>query len=272
MPGQPRTAMITGSAGGLGRAIALALARRGWHLALADVDQAGNAETAAQVAAAGGHGLALALDVTRQADWQAAHDRLRGLWPQLDLLANNAGVACAGEVGACPLDDWNWVLDTNLRGTLLGCHTFVAWLKKNPRGGHILNTASAAAFVAAPTMAAYNVSKAGVVTLSETLYAELAAQRVGVTVVCPGFFSTGLLEAARFQTDAQRRLAENLTRQARFSADDVAAAALAGVERKQLYVVLPARARRWWRMKRWFPAAFMRIVARRFAQGLPETL
>lgn len=252
--------MITGAASGLGRMLALALARDGWQIALADVDTAGLAETLRQVVAAGGQGRAAPLDVTSPDQWQALCGNLQADWPQLDLLVNNAGVACAGEVGSFALEDWRWAVDINLFGAIYGCHVCIPWLKQNPRGAHIVNVASIAAMFAAPGMAPYSVAKAGVVALSETLYVELTPHGVGVSVVCPGFFASDLVAKGRFQDEQLRKAAQNFTLSARITADDVAQAVIRGIARRQLYIVLPARARWLWRLKRWAPAAWLWLL------------
>src|SRR4051794_1866470 len=98
-------ALITGAASGLGRAIALRLARDGWHLALADIDETGNRETLNLVHAVGGTAQVCSLDVARYEQWQSLVAQLQSEWPRLDLLVNNAGVACSGEVGITPIED-----------------------------------------------------------------------------------------------------------------------------------------------------------------------
>ncbi|MCL6502609.1 MAG: SDR family NAD(P)-dependent oxidoreductase [Pirellulales bacterium] len=268
----PRHALITGAGGGLGRALAEQLARRGWLIALADVDEASAAATLARVNACGGQGFCVHLDVTRAEQWDALRRQLQEAWPTLDLLVNAAGVVGTGEVGRFSIADWDWVLETNLKGTILGCHIFVDWLRHNPHGSHIINTASAAGLASLPTLAAYNVSKAGVIALSETLHAELKAAGVGVTVLCPSFFSTGLLERGRFDTPQQRLAAQNTMARAQLTAEDVARAALRAMQHKQLYVVLPARMRFYWRLKRLLPDLVARYIARKYAEGVPEHL
>ncbi|MCX7430014.1 MAG: SDR family NAD(P)-dependent oxidoreductase [Planctomycetia bacterium] len=245
-----RHALITGAASGLGRALAVRLARDGWHVAVCDVDDAGALETVSLVEQAGGTGQAERLDVTLPAEWESLRDRLRGQWERIDLLVNNAGVSGAGEVGRFPLDDWRWILDVNLFGVLYGCHAFVDWLAENPDRPHIVNTASMAAVASAPTMGAYNVSKAAVVSLSETLYAELLHRGVGVTVLCPGFVATNLLGAGRWHRPTLKSRAEECFAEARITADDVAEATLRAIRRRQLYVVLPLRGRIFWWLKR----------------------
>lgn len=267
-----RRAIVTGAASGLGRAIAVRLARDGWHVALADVDLTGAGQTLEHVRAAGGDGQVERLDVACSEQWQRLRERLQATWPRLDLLVNNAGVAGSGEVGQFTLEDWRWLLEINLFGGIYGCHTMVDWLKQNPGRAHVVNTASMAALVSAPAMAAYNISKAGLVSLSETLYAELRHHGVGVTVLCPGFFQTNLLSQARMGDPAHCRLTANSMRESRFTAEELADATLRAIARRQLYVVVPRRGRVWWRLKRWMPRSFMRIVAWRFAKGVPERL
>jgi NAD(P)-dependent dehydrogenase (short-subunit alcohol dehydrogenase family) len=259
---EPRKhAIVTGAASGLGRAIAVDLARKGWCVAVADVDDVGSQETLALVHAAGGQGQVEHLDVTNSAEWRALRDKLQMAWPNLDLLVNNAGVAISGEVGKLTLDDWHWIVNVNLYGAVYGCHTLVDWLKCNPRGAHIVNIASAAAIVAAPAMAPYNVTKAGILALSETLYGELKPYNIGVTGVCPAFFHTNILNNARFESQERRAMAMRLMNRSRATADDVAKRVMRAIARKQPYVFVPAIAGMYWRLKRLMPRTWLKIVA-----------
>lgn len=257
-----RNAIITGAASGLGRALALRLAREGWNIAICDLNDAASQETLALVRQAGGDGHIEHLDVSKIDEWTALHDRLKSSWQQLDLLVNNAGVAGAGEVGQFTLENWHWIININLWNGIYGCHTFVDWLKANPRGAYIINTASMAGMASAPGMAGYNVSKAGMVSLSETLYAELLPHNVGVSVICPTFFATNLLKEGRFHTADWKKLAEKAFTTSKMTAEHVAEAAYRAMQRKQLYVVEPASARFQWRYKRLLPQKFLNMVAR----------
>jgi len=271
MSSDRRYAIVTGSANGLGRALAVRLARDGWHLALLDIDESGNRETLDLVRRAGGDGQLERLDVSDRHAWMPLVAKLRASWPQLDLLANNAGVAGSGELGRFTLDDWDWLLSTNVFGVVYGCHSLIDWLKANPHGAHIINTASMAGIAAPPSMAAYNLSKAAVIAFSETLYGELAKYNVGVTVLCPLFFASNLLVAGRFDQPQEREFAARAMERAGFTSADVAEAAIRAMRRKQLYVVIPRRGRIYWRLKRAVPALFHRFLADEYKKGVPKT-
>jgi NAD(P)-dependent dehydrogenase (short-subunit alcohol dehydrogenase family) len=259
-------AIVTGAASGLGRAIAVELGRRGWRVALADINSEGSHHTLSLVEQAGGWGQVERLDVTSVQDWTALRDKLQNLWGQLDLLVNNAGVGVGGEVGQLPLEDWQWIININLYGAIYGCHTLIGWLKRNPRGGHIVNIASLAAIASAPGMAPYNITKAGMVSLSETLYGELKPHKIGVTAVCPAFFATDIVRNGRFQSTVQRRMAEHLMGSSTATADGVAKRIVRAIRRKQLYVFVPAASSMLWRIKRLMPVALLNLIARRGAR------
>lgn len=267
-PSEQRFALVTGGGSGLGRAFCLRLALDGWHVACADIDQPSADETLAHIVANGGRGQVETLDVTDAPTWTALRERLRREWPRLDLLVNNAGICAAGEIGEVPLEDLESVLDVNLRGTLLGCHTMTPWLKETAPGGHIVNVASIAGVLSLPSMGAYNVSKAGVVSLSETLYGELRPQGVGVTVVLPGFFASELVSRGRFASERHRRLAQRYSSRAQITVEEVVERTLRAVERGKLYVVVGRRARWLWRLKRLAGTTLMRLTSRAYRRRL----
>jgi NAD(P)-dependent dehydrogenase (short-subunit alcohol dehydrogenase family) len=251
----PATAVVTGAASGLGRAIAERLAAEGWQIAAVDLD-----------AAFGHHALPSGAqpvpgDVREAGFWRHLHDRLRADWPSLGLLVNAAGVGATGEVGMLPVEQWHRVLDTNLLGTALGCETFVPWLRAAKRS-HVVNIASIAAVLSPPSMAAYAASKAGVVALSEAIAAECEPTRPGVTIVCPGFFQSGLLGSWHFTSDVVRREAERRMAATRWTSDRVATHVLTAVRRNRRYVVVGTRARWFWRLKRLAPQATTALINR----------
>ena len=176
----------------------------------------------------------------------------------VDLVVNNAGVSSGGAVGESPIEDWRWTIEVDLFGVIYGCHVFVPILRKQG-SGHILNVASAAGLLAAPKMGAYNVAKAGVVSLSETLSAELGGTKVGVTVLCPTFFRTNIASSGRFSDAKTKKSAERLVNNGKEAAD-IARAALRSVERGDLYSVPMADGRWFWRLKRLSPTTFRTLA------------
>lgn len=259
---EPR-AVVTGGAGGLGRAFCLALAKRGAKVLVADRDLAGAEETVKQITALGGQGFAVQCDVSKQAEVEQlaviAEQRFGGT----DLLINNAGVAVSGPMGEIPMKDWEWIVGINQWGVIYGCHAFVPRFKAQG-GGHILNVASAAGLLSAPEMAPYNVTKAAVVALSETLNAELRANHIGVTVLCPTFFQTNIMANSRSETltpGLDKLVAERMS-VSRIQADDVARIALAACDKNQLFVV-PMQDGKWaWRLKRLAPESYFANMPR----------
>jgi short-subunit dehydrogenase len=254
---EPR-AVITGAASGFGRALALVLSERGAHLVLGDLDEAGLKETAELAKAKGARSSRLLVcDVTRLESVQSLAAACDGA---IDLVVNNAGVSSGGAVGEAPLEDWRWTIEVNLFGVLHGCHVFAPILIAQGHG-HILNVASAAGLLSAPRMGAYNVSKAGVISLSETLSGEFEGTGVGVTVLCPTFFQTNIAKSGRFHDEKTRSTAEKLVREGK-TADEVARAALSSVEKGRLYSVPMADGRMFWRLKRLAPESFRRAAAK----------
>lgn len=264
LPTHPR-AVITGGAGGLGRALALEIAKRGGKVVVADLNLEGAQQVAREVIALGAEAEATRCDVTKLEDVERLASLADEKFGGADLIVNNAGVAVAGPVGEIPMKDWEWIFGINLWGVIYGCHVFVPRFKKQG-SGHVLNVASAAGLLCAPDMSPYNVTKAGVVALSETLAGELAFTGVGVTVLCPTFFKTGIVDNARMQagSEATRSLAQSWSDRSKLQADGVAKYALSCCDRDTLYAV-PMSDGKWaWRFKRLAPQSYYRAGAKVF--------
>jgi len=251
--------VITGAGGGFGRALALELAGRGGVLVLSDVNLAALEQTAQLARERGAREVqALVCDVQKLVEVEALAAACKG---PVDLVVNNAGVGSGGLIGELPIADWRWTIEVDLFGVIHGCHVFVPLLKKQGFG-QVLNVASAAGLLCAPRMAAYNVAKAGVIALSETLRAELVDTGVGVTVLCPTFFRTNIVAAGHYTDPETRTVADHFMKNAR-PAEEVVAAALAAVDRNELYCVPMADGRWYWRLKRAFPKLFSTLLAHR---------
>ncbi len=270
LPQAPR-AVITGAASGLGRAIALQLARTGGRVLVADVAMDRARETAADIERAGGQAAVVECDVGDAAQVAALADEAERRWGGTDLLVNNAGVACAGPVGDIKLDDWQWCLRINLWGVVHGCHAFVPRMKAQ-RGGFILNVASSAGIASFPEMGPYNVSKAGVISLTETLQGELAPYGIGVSVLCPTFFKTNLMDNFRSPAERHRKMAEAFFRRATMTAEQVAVAGLRGLERGELVIIPQRDGKAVYHAKRFTPSLYFWGVRAQQRRGLMSKL
>jgi NAD(P)-dependent dehydrogenase (short-subunit alcohol dehydrogenase family) len=253
-------AVITGAGSGIGAAFASELARRGGRIVCSDIDETAARATADAIIADGGSALAVHCDVTRIDDMHRLSAEAQGWFGgPPTLVINNAGVGAGGTpIGETSLDDWSWVLSINLWGPINGCHVFTPILREAGYGG-IINVASAAAFGAAPGMAAYNVSKAGVLSLSETLAAELSGTGVNVTVLCPTFVKTNIVESGRI-TAQSTQLADRLMRWTGFSPERVARMCLDTNDRGGLSCMPQPDARIGWGIKRFTPTVYTRAA------------
>lgn len=287
---QKAYAVVTGGAAGLGRAFCQQLARAGCHLAIVDVDRSGADQTLQFVEQAGGTGQVEECDVTSLDAWHALRARLQADWPRLDLLINNAGMFSSGYVGRLDPQETERVVRLNLMSVVYGCDTMVPWLAETasspaPRGRQgspdrgsgrrlvprpsIINVASVFAFYCPPEMAGYNLSKAGVIALSETLFTELREKGIGVTVVCPGPMPTRFVEHAYCDSPSMKRLIEMYLRKSSLTPERVAAAALRAIGRRwDLYCIVGTRERWYWRLKRLLPRTFLEAVAGRMRRDM----
>ncbi len=258
LPKEP-VAVITGGGSGLGRAFCETLGHRGARVVVSDIDVPAAEETAHLVTQAGGQAWVIPCDVRDWGQVQALADRSRTLAGEVDLVVNNAGVAAGGRIGEVSLEDWQWVMDINLWGVIYGCRAFVPAMRARKRGW-VLNVASAAGFFNLAKFSPYNVTKAGVIALTETLRAEGEADGIHATVLCPSFFQTNIAAAARGDDDRVRPMVEHLMATSKLSADDVARAALSSLERDRLYAIPMRHARVGWVAKRLAPESFHRMT------------
>jgi NAD(P)-dependent dehydrogenase (short-subunit alcohol dehydrogenase family) len=257
-------AVVTGAGSGIGAAFAVELGRRGGAVVCSDIDESAAQQTADAIIEAGAKAVAVRCDVSKLDDVVALAEQAQAWFgAPPTLVINNAGVGAGGApIGEVSVDDWTWTLNVNLWGPIHGCHVFTPILREADRSGAprgIINVASAAAFGAAPGMAAYNVSKAGVLSLSETLAAELSGTAVKVTVLCPTFVKTNIVQSGRI-SEQSSELATTLMRWTGFSAEKVARVCLDAHDRGDLYCMPQFDAKIGWNIKRLAPGAYTRAV------------
>jgi NAD(P)-dependent dehydrogenase (short-subunit alcohol dehydrogenase family) len=237
-----RTAVVTGGASGIGRALALAFAREGARVVLGDVDEAGLADTVGAIHAKGGEGIAVATDVSDLAQVKALADRAFAAFGKVHVVCNNAGVAVWGGLEQATHRDWQWVLGINLWGVIHGVEAFVPRMIAQKEPGHILNTASMAGLIASQGLGVYNTSKYAVVGLSETLAKDLRPYGIGVSVLCPMAVDTRINVSERNRpaalvNDVSSRGAPVTLMGRTLAPEAVAEMALAAIRDNRLYVI-----------------------------------
>jgi NAD(P)-dependent dehydrogenase (short-subunit alcohol dehydrogenase family) len=199
-----KTAVLTGAASGFGLECARIGARLGMNLVLVDVQQEALDRAAAEMQDAGAEVLALQVDVSDAAQMDQLAHRVQECFGAPHFVFNNAGVAAGGLIWESTAQDWQWVLGVNLMGVVHGVRCFTPMMLEAARQdplwqGHIVNTASMAGLINPPNMGVYNVSKHAVVSLSETLYQDLAlvTNQISASVLCPYFVPTGIHQSER---------------------------------------------------------------------------
>ena len=204
-----RTAVITGAASGIGLELARRAAGEGMNLVLADIEFGRLQEAATTLGLPAERLLLQKTDVSREAEIAALADAAFARFGGVHLLCNNAGVGLSRVTWEHTTADWEWVLGVNLWSVIHGIRHFLPKMLEQGDEGHVVNTSSAAGLLSTPGMAAYNVSKHGLVTLSETLHGELLAARakVGVSLLCPAWVPTGIHRSARNRQDRFGRAA-----------------------------------------------------------------
>lgn len=194
-----KVAVVTGAASGIGRAMAARFATEGMAVVLADIEEEALARAGDEMNATGATALAVPTDVSKASDVEALADRAIDAFGAVHILCNNAGVAVYGVSWERPLKDWQWVLGVNLWGVIHGIRTFVPIMLAQHSEGHIVNTASVAGLTSTPLNSVYQVTKHGIVTLSEALHHEFAltGAKVKVSVLCPAWVNTRIMDAVR---------------------------------------------------------------------------
>ncbi|MFK7976986.1 MAG: SDR family NAD(P)-dependent oxidoreductase [Halioglobus sp.] len=198
-----KTAVVTGGAGGIGRAMGELFLAQGMNVVLADIEQSALDNTVAELSSASGQCIGVVTDVSSADAVQHLADTAQEHFGAIHVVCNNAGVFAGGLVWEQSLADFKWQMDVNLWGVIHGVRTFMPILAAQEEPAHIVNTASMAAVTAMPYSAIYHMTKHGVLALSESLYHELSfnAPHVKVSVLCPEAINTGIAQSERNRPD-----------------------------------------------------------------------
>ncbi|MFJ9633104.1 SDR family oxidoreductase [Streptomyces sp. NPDC101175] len=260
--------LVTGAGSGIGRATAFAFAEAGARVVAVDRDAESAARTAELARLIGApEAWAEAVDVSDGPAMEKLAAKVAGEYGVVDVLVNNAGIGLSGSFFDTTPEDWKKVLDVNLWGVIHGCRLFGKQMAERGQGGHIVNTASAAAFQPSKALPAYSTSKAAVLMLSECLRAELSGQGIGVSAICPGLVNTNITSTAHFagvDADEERRRQKRSARLyglRNYPPEKVADAILRAVVRDQAVVPVTPEARGAHLLSRFAPRA-LRAVAR----------
>ncbi|MFE1894286.1 SDR family oxidoreductase [Streptomyces yangpuensis] len=259
--------LVTGAASGIGRATAFAFAEAGARVVAVDRDAEGAARTADMARLVGApEAWAECVDVSDEQAMEKLAAKVAAEYGIVDVLVNNAGIGLSGAFLDTTAEDWKKVLDVNLWGVIHGCRIFGKQMAERGQGGHIVNTASAAAYLPSRTLPAYSTSKAAVLMLSECLRAELASKSIGVSAICPGIVNTNITATSRFagvdEAEEKRRQerSSRLYGLRNFPPEKVADAILRAVVRNEAVVpVTPESKGALW-MSRFAPHALRRIA------------
>jgi len=259
-PSHDGYAVVTGAGSGIGRSFALELAKRNSAVVCADLKLETAKDTVALIEKAGGTAYAVQCDVGQAEQVEAlAAQSEQLLGNPVTLVINNAGVGMGGKFDELSLADWKWCMDVNLWGVIHGCHYFVPGFKKQGKGA-IINVASAASYTAAPEMSAYNVTKAGVRALSETLYSELQRDNIRVNVLCPTLVPTNIIKDGRIPERYSKLANHALMNYAMTTSDAVAKLTLNRLDRGELYTTPQVDAKLFWMMKRATPNLYANLL------------
>ncbi|MCX5235658.1 SDR family oxidoreductase [Streptomyces prunicolor] len=260
--------LVTGAGSGIGRATAFAFAESGARVVAVDRDPESAARTAELARLIGApEAWAETVDVSDEQAMEKLAAKVAAEYGVVDVLVNNAGIGLSGSFFDTTPEDWKKVLDVNLWGVIHGCRLFGKQMADRGQGGHIVNTASAAAFQPSKALPAYSTSKAAVLMLSECLRAELSGQGIGVSAICPGLVNTNITSTAHFagvdaaEEKRRQKKSARLYGLRNYPPEKVADAILRAVVRNQAVVPVTPEARGAHLMSRFAPRA-LRALAR----------
>ena len=248
-PDSGKRVVVTGAGSGIGRETALAFARRGALVLCTDINAEAAASTASIIIREGGDALSRKCDVSNTRSMEALANYVEKELGAPDILINNAGIGLSGSLLDTSVKDWQQVLGVNLWGVIHGCRLFARQMVDNGKAGHIVNVASAAAFLPSRMLPAYATSKSAVLMISECLRAEMAEHNIGVSAICPGIIDTPITRSTRFvgvadeEQSRRREDAAKLYQRRAYTPDRVAQAIVEAVQNNRAVVPVSPEAR-----------------------------
>lgn len=262
-----KVAVITGAASGIGQALAIQLAERGCHLALADRDLEGLEAVKLQVESLGVNCLIQDLDVANNEQFIEFSKSVSDKFSSIDMLFNNAGVSLIDSVENQSLKDFHWLMNINFWGVVHGTSAFLPYLKKSP-SAHIVNVSSLFGLLSLPLQSAYNSSKFAVRGFTEALKMEMAGSNVSVHCVHPGGIKTNITNNAKISSPhvVKSEILADFNKQAKTTAEQAAAVIIQGVEKNKRRILIGGDAKLLDRIVRWFPATYEKILG--FEKGV----
>lgn len=260
--------LVTGAGSGLGKALAMRYATAGCEICVADVNVEGSNEVVELINQQGGSAFFVPCDITKQWDVDKLAITLAERWQSLDVLVNNAGVATAGSIESESLEQWQWVIDVNVIGQVRMTKAMLPLLRKNRADQrNIINIASQAGITAGPGMGSYCVTKAAVVSFSETAHLELAEEGIHVSVACPAFFNTNLNRSLRSDDPGMQSVVDKMIKKSVITADEIAQKIIDRVAEGKFMIVTHKEGRRAFRLKRYLPIErYLKIILARMAK------
>ena len=250
----PKRILITGAGSGLGQALALRFAKHGMQVACVDINLEGAQGTLASLSG-DGH-VVFSADVSHDDSMQDLADKVLADWGVPDILVNNAGIASGGDVLEAPISEWRLLWEVNVLSVVRGTRLFLpAMLKRG--SGHVVSTASFAGLAGAPGLMTYGVSKAAVVAFSEQLRAECHGSGVDVSVICPAFFKTNLMQST-VGTEKIKHLGQKMMDRSPDSLDQVADRIFADILNKKFLIIPTKNEPMLWRIKRFLPSFYFK--------------
>lgn len=258
--------LITGSGSGLGRALAIEFAKRKWNVIVADINFQRASDTAQLIEKYGGKSIPKKCDVTVENDCINLLTEVKKHYKGCDILINNAGVAAAGFFEKIPLKTWDWIYAINTKSIILMCRTFIP-LFKEQKYGYIVNIASNAGIASLPEMACYNMTKAATISLSETLSVELSPYNINVSVVCPTFFKTNLMDQFTSPDKRQLIIAQKFFDRSHVSAEEIARHTIRNMSKKHFYIIKQPDGKLIWWFKRHVPEWYSKLLSFIYRKG-----